>query len=116
MLRIADQCMTCWQCALPLGMVGHCFACLADGACAQESHCLQDNTIADRPMMELLSSLMHMLDEAQHLHSSGSGYSSADLQQLVLIVADGRFHEKDGLKRLVTVSAVSSALSSISAA
>lgn len=54
-------------------------------------------------MVELLTSLMHMLDEAQHSHSSGSGYGSSDLQQLVLIVADGRFHEKDGLKRLVTV-------------
>ncbi|KAK9833665.1 hypothetical protein WJX74_002204 [Apatococcus lobatus] len=62
----------------------------------------QDNTIADRPMVELLTFLKHMLDEAQHSQSSGSGYGSSDLQQLVLIVADGRFHEKDGLKRLVT--------------
>ena len=54
-------------------------------------------------MVELLTSLMHMLDDAQHSRSSGSGYGSSDLQQLVLIVADGRFHEKDGLKRLVTV-------------
>ncbi len=54
-------------------------------------------------MQELLTSLMHMLDEAQHLHSAGSGFGTSDLQQLVLIVADGRFHEKDGLKRLVTV-------------
>ena len=62
---------------------------------------LQDNTLADRPMVELLTMLMHMLDMARHSaqHSGGS----PALHQLVLILADGRFHEKESLRRVVEV-------------
>ncbi|GMH33343.1 hypothetical protein BSKO_01177 [Bryopsis sp. KO-2023] len=61
----------------------------------------QDNSIEDRPMVELMTGLTHMLDIAQHSHSSGaSSLSSQSLHQLVLVIADGRFHEKESLKRL----------------
>lgn len=60
---------------------------------------VQDNTLADRPMVELLTMLMHMLDMARH---SAAGGGPA-LNQLVLILADGRFHEKESLRRVVEV-------------
>jgi hypothetical protein len=64
---------------------------------------MQDNTLADRPMVELLTMLMHMLDLARHSASQRAGGSAA-LQQLVLILADGRFHEKESLRRVVEVT------------
>jgi midasin len=63
---------------------------------------MQDNTLADRPMVELLTMLMHMLDLARHRASQGP-VGNAALQQLVLILADGRFHEKESLRRVVEV-------------
>lgn len=62
---------------------------------------LQDNTIADNPMVELLTSMQHMLEQAR-VRSVGVG-GSQDLHQLVIIVADGRFHEKESLQRVVAV-------------
>eukprot|EP00897_Mesotaenium_endlicherianum_P007207 jgi/Mesen1/6514/ME000332S05520 len=60
----------------------------------------QDNTIADEPVVELLRFLTNMLeDAAQKVGSSAGG--TAHLQQLVLIIADGRFHEKESLKRCI---------------
>ncbi|KAL0049173.1 hypothetical protein WJX82_008148 [Trebouxia sp. C0006] len=59
----------------------------------------QDNTIADNPMVELLTSMQHMLEQAR-VRSVGVG-GSQDLHQLVIIVADGRFHEKESLQRVV---------------
>ena len=64
---------------------------------------LQDNTIADRPMVELLAALQHMLGEARQRSGAG-GPGGGALQQLVLILADGRFHEKEALRRAVQVS------------
>lgn len=58
----------------------------------------QDNTIADRPMVELVGFLQQLL--AQAGEGVGSG-TSERLQQLVLIVADGRFHEKESLRRAI---------------
>lgn len=63
---------------------------------------VQDNTIADSPMVELLTSMQHMLETAR-VRSGGIG-SSSTLHQLVIIVADGRFHEKESLQRVVAVS------------
>lgn len=62
---------------------------------------MQDNTIADSPMVELLTGMQHMLEQAR-VRSGGIGTSSA-LHQLVIIVADGRFHEKENLQRVVAV-------------
>lgn len=62
---------------------------------------LQDNTIADSPMVELLTSMQHMLEQAR-VRTMGVG-SLHDLHQLVIIVADGRFHEKESLQRVVAV-------------
>ena len=62
---------------------------------------MQDNTIADSPMVELLTSMQHMLEQAR-VRSGGIG-SSSPLHQLVIIVADGRFHEKENLQRVVAV-------------
>ncbi|EIE25917.1 hypothetical protein COCSUDRAFT_12734, partial [Coccomyxa subellipsoidea C-169] len=63
----------------------------------------QDNTLADRPMVELLTMLMHMLDLAR---ANAAAHGSAQqLHQLVLVLADGRFHEKDSLRRMVMEAA-----------
>lgn len=69
---------------------------------------LQDNTIADSPMVELLTSMQHMLEQAR-VRSVGVG-GSQDLHQLVIIVADGRFHEKESLQRVVAVSYLAACL------
>ena len=68
----------------------------------RESGLSQDNTLADRPMVELLTMLMHMLDMARHSASARAAGGQA-LSQLVLILADGRFHEKESLRRVVEV-------------
>lgn len=64
----------------------------------------QDNTITDRPMGDVITSLDHLLEGARaRAGTSGAGASS--LHQLVLIVADGRFHEKESLRRAVREAA-----------
>ena len=55
-------------------------------------------------MVELLTALAHMLDLARARAGAGTGAGQA-LHQLVLILADGRFHEKDSLRRMVAVRA-----------
>jgi midasin len=57
----------------------------------------QDNTITDRPVVDVVASLSHILDEAA---GRMPAYGSS-LHQLVLIIADGRFHEKESLRRMV---------------
>lgn len=52
----------------------------------------QENTIADEPMVDLLKYLNNMLESAVVNSRLPSGHNP--LQQLVLIIADGRFHEK----------------------
>ena len=52
----------------------------------------QDNTIADEPMVDLLQYLTCMLDVVSKSATRPSGHHQ--LRQLVLIIADGRFHEK----------------------
>eukprot|EP01018_Ginkgo_biloba_P038909 Gb_21123 [translate_table: standard] len=59
----------------------------------------QDNTIADEPVVDLLKYLTQMLDFVAMNSRAPSGRT--DVQQLVLIIADGRFHEKESLKRCV---------------
>ncbi|KAJ8774196.1 hypothetical protein K2173_009627 [Erythroxylum novogranatense] len=59
----------------------------------------QDNTIVDEPVVDLLKYLNKMLDAAVSRSRLPSGQNP--LQQLVLIIADGRFHEKEKLKRCV---------------
>jgi hypothetical protein len=63
-------------------------------------------------MVELLTMLMHMLEVARH-SAAAPGGSGQTLHQLVLILADGRFHEKDSLKRMVMVLAHPSHSSSL---
>lgn len=54
----------------------------------------QENTITDTPVVELLDTLEAQLESArQDLRGGGE-----QLQQLVLIVADGHFHEKESLR------------------
>ncbi|GIL72549.1 hypothetical protein Vretifemale_2893, partial [Volvox reticuliferus] len=66
----------------------------------------QDNTIADRPMLQLMASLDHMLATARHSCGAGGiGAGTQDLAQLVLILADGRFHEKESLHAAVREAA-----------
>ncbi|KAF3328833.1 midasin [Carex littledalei] len=57
----------------------------------------QDNTIADEPVVDLLKYLNNMLDMAVARSRTPSGQNP--LHQLVLILADGRFHEKETLRR-----------------
>ena len=52
----------------------------------------QDNTIADEPVVELLKYLNTMLDTAVKKARLPSGQNP--LHQLILIISDGRFHEK----------------------
>ncbi|KAJ4957407.1 hypothetical protein NE237_024518 [Protea cynaroides] len=59
----------------------------------------QENTIADEPVVDLLRYLNNMLDAAVENARLSSGQNP--LQQLILIIADGRFHEKENLKRCV---------------
>lgn len=54
-----------------------------------------DNTIDDRPMMELLEFLDGVLD------TDASDAGDGGAKQLVIILADGRFHEKEGLRKAV---------------
>lgn len=61
-----------------------------------------DSTIADAPVQQLLAGLGHMLDTARHAAGAGGiGASTGDLSQLVLILADGRFHERESLRAAV---------------
>ncbi|KAE8646507.1 midasin [Cucumis sativus] len=59
----------------------------------------QENSITDEPVVDLLKYLNDTLDSAVTKARLPSGHNP--LQQLVLIIADGRFHEKDKLKRYV---------------
>lgn len=52
----------------------------------------QENTIADEPVVDLLNYVNNMLDVAVANARLPSGQNP--LQQLVLIIADGRLHEK----------------------
>ncbi|KAM7253719.1 hypothetical protein ACFE04_031401 [Oxalis oulophora] len=59
----------------------------------------QENTIEDEPVGELLLYLNGMLNSAVAKARLPSGQNP--LQQLVLIISDGRFHEMESLKRRV---------------
>ncbi|GLT49686.1 hypothetical protein SLA2020_232280 [Shorea laevis] len=59
----------------------------------------QENTIADEPVVDLLMYLNNKLDAAVANARLPSGQNP--LQQLVLIIGDGRLHEKERLKRFV---------------
>ncbi|CAN4116387.1 unnamed protein product [Withania somnifera] len=59
----------------------------------------QENTIAEEPMVDLLKYLNDMLDAAAANARLPSGHNP--LEQLVLIIADGWFHEKENMKRYV---------------
>ncbi|KAL2892752.1 Midasin [Bienertia sinuspersici] len=59
----------------------------------------QENTLREEPMVELLKYLNNMLEHAVANARLPSGQNP--LQQLVLIIADGRFHDnKEKVKRL----------------
>eukprot|EP00239_Pterosperma_sp_CCMP1384_P011452 CAMPEP_0197861194 /NCGR_PEP_ID=MMETSP1438-20131217/37083_1 /TAXON_ID=1461541 /ORGANISM="Pterosperma sp., Strain CCMP1384" /LENGTH=240 /DNA_ID=CAMNT_0043478289 /DNA_START=15 /DNA_END=737 /DNA_ORIENTATION=- len=58
----------------------------------------QDNTIKDTPVAEMLHSIEALMDDARQRADSSS---QCQLQQLVLIIADGHFHEKESLRRRV---------------
>jgi midasin len=59
----------------------------------------QDNKLEDEPVADLLMHLNTMLDTAVARSRTPSGQNP--LQQLVLIISDGKFHEKENLKRCV---------------
>ena len=62
----------------------------------------QDSTLTDRPMVTLLESLHRQLSLARESSSSrGSRDAGSNLQQLVLIIADGQFHEKEALSKVM---------------
>ena len=58
-----------------------------------------DNTISDQPMADVIMSIDHMLETAA-AQASATCSSRTSLHQLVLIIADGRFHEKEALRRV----------------
>jgi midasin len=55
----------------------------------------QDNTISDTPTLALVQEAAELLEGARARAASSSG--SRELRQLLLIVGDGRFHEKEAL-------------------
>ncbi|KAF0928097.1 hypothetical protein E2562_037875 [Oryza meyeriana var. granulata] len=59
----------------------------------------QDNKLEDEPVADLLMYLNTMLDTAVAWSRTPSGQNP--LQQLILIISDGKFHEKENLKRCV---------------
>ncbi|KAL1318551.1 hypothetical protein AAHE18_15G213600 [Arachis hypogaea] len=59
----------------------------------------QENTIVDEPVLDLLKYLTNKLDSAVVQARLPSGHNP--LQQLVLIISDGIFHEKERLRRRV---------------
>ncbi|KAL6643149.1 hypothetical protein ACP70R_021330 [Stipagrostis hirtigluma subsp. patula] len=59
----------------------------------------QDNKIEDQPVADLLMHLNTMLDTAVARARTPSGQNP--LQQLILIISDGKFHEKENLSRCV---------------
>ncbi|MQL83108.1 hypothetical protein Taro_015594 [Colocasia esculenta] len=59
----------------------------------------QDNTIRDEPVVDLLKYLDNMLDTAVSRARLPSGANP--LKQLILIIADGRFQDKEKLRRCV---------------
>ncbi|XP_074294838.1 midasin-like [Silene latifolia] len=59
----------------------------------------QENTINEKPMLDLLVYLNKMLEQAATNARTPSGQNP--LQQLVLIIADGRFHENEKLEHRV---------------
>uniref|UniRef100_A0A1D1XHG4 Midasin n=1 Tax=Anthurium amnicola TaxID=1678845 RepID=A0A1D1XHG4_9ARAE len=59
----------------------------------------QDNTIRDEPVADLLKYLDKMLDTAVARARLPSGINP--LKQLILIIADGRFQDKEKLRRCV---------------
>eukprot|EP01025_Chloroclados_australasicus_P003389 TRINITY_DN10796_c0_g1_i1.p1 TRINITY_DN10796_c0_g1~~TRINITY_DN10796_c0_g1_i1.p1 ORF type:complete len:1210 (+),score=190.26 TRINITY_DN10796_c0_g1_i1:452-3631(+) len=58
----------------------------------------QDSTLNKQPMGDLMVTIGHLLEQARHL---GSSRQQAPLHQLVLIIADGRLHERDSLRQMV---------------
>eukprot|EP01026_Neomeris_dumetosa_P076318 TRINITY_DN81813_c0_g1_i10.p1 TRINITY_DN81813_c0_g1~~TRINITY_DN81813_c0_g1_i10.p1 ORF type:complete len:666 (-),score=112.26 TRINITY_DN81813_c0_g1_i10:715-2712(-) len=59
----------------------------------------QDSTLDKQPMGDLMVTLQHLLKQAkQH---SNSNRTTLPLHQLVLIVADGRLHERDSLRKII---------------
>ncbi|KAK3281686.1 hypothetical protein CYMTET_10540, partial [Cymbomonas tetramitiformis] len=57
----------------------------------------QENTLADHPVSELLECLQGLLEGAR----ARTDTAHTQLQQLVLVLADGHFHEKERLKKRV---------------
>ncbi|KAG1668462.1 hypothetical protein FOA52_005235 [Chlamydomonas sp. UWO 241] len=61
-----------------------------------------ESTIADAPVAQLMAGLGSILDTARHSSGAGGiGAGTSDLSQLVIILADGRFHERESLKAAV---------------
>ncbi|XP_071685110.1 midasin isoform X2 [Lolium perenne] len=59
----------------------------------------QDNKIDDQPVADLLMHLNTMLDAAVARSRTPSGQNP--LQQLILVISDGKFHEKENLRRCI---------------
>lgn len=59
----------------------------------------QENLIQDEPVVNLLRNMNEMLENLANTRRQS--YGSNPLQQLVLIIGDGKFHEREKLKRSV---------------
>ncbi|XP_010470609.1 PREDICTED: midasin-like isoform X2 [Camelina sativa] len=59
----------------------------------------QENLIEDQPVVNLLRNMNEMLENLASTRRQS--YGSNPLQQLVLIIGDGKFHEREKLKRSV---------------
>lgn len=59
----------------------------------------QENLIEDEPVVNLLRNMNEMLENLASTRRQSYGINP--LQQLVLIIGDGKFHEREKLKRSV---------------
>ena len=58
----------------------------------------QDSSVSSKPVAQLLRTLGPLLDRSAR---SNRAHKDLQLQQLVLVIADGRINEKEEVKRLV---------------
>ena len=69
-----------------------------------------DNTLLDTPMLDMVRTVDGMLQQerAHSARRAAAAARTAALSQLLLIVADGHFHEREALQRAVREASASS--------
>ena len=63
-----------------------------------------DNTLVDTPVLDLIATMGGVLQRERAARTRPALSAHADLSQLLLIVADGHFHERDAVRRAVRIA------------